>query len=724
METKQDALNALKQNLSDSNRQFTYNFLSSFYFKYYDTKTLDSAFYYLRKAIYLVDSANRNNTDITNESLSLLAQAYLWSNDTATGKKIFRQVIAGYHNSRQRLKEARAWRRMGKDCWYSYGQFDVSEIPAFFDRAAALFEQEKSFDEKAEAMFDKMNYLASINMKAASEEIVQQLIAQANANNFENFSYIYYLLARQNRYSGSLNKALEYALEMIKYIPLSTNKKALSIFYGELAEIYQGLGDAEQSVVWYKKCIDERERLGFSRYILYRTTSMMVVQMIIAKKEKEALLLLQQLAKRKPPLAHAEKGSLAQSFAYCYTALKEYKLAEPKFIEMLNEFNQGETQNEILYIARYDIAKFYADLDQYTKAQSYLENPSYSPVSLPEYKDYYLLRFRIDSANGKLLSAIKYYQLYKGLNDTIFNEAKSRQINELMIKYESEKKDNNIKSLEKESTVQQGKLLQANQTRNWILGVAILLFVITGLLINTARIRRQANKKLQLQQKEIQAQNDSLQHLLKEKDWLVKEIHHRVKNNLHTIIGLLHTQSGYLKSEEALLAINESQHRIQTMSLIHEKLFQSNDLSTIDMPAYIHELVNYLKHSFDTGQRIQFRLDTDDLQFRLSHTLPLGLILNEAITNAIKYAFPSNSNGIISVSLKHITDHQYQLCIADNGKGLPAGLDVEKSGTMGMSLMKGLSEDMHGSFSIKNDHGTVINILFLYDPFIIENRSV
>jgi two-component sensor histidine kinase len=407
---------------------------------------------------------------------------------------------------------------------------------------------------------------------------------------------------------------------------------------------------------------------------------------------------------------------LAQSFAYCYIAINQNKLAESNYIEMINEYNQSRVEQEVLLIAYFDISKFYADYNQYAKAEFYLSKffwVSGSSISLN--KDIYLLKFKIDSAKGNLSSAIKYYQNYKVLNDSIFTKAKAQQINELMIRYETEKKDNNIKTLEKESLFQHGKLVQANQTRNWIMGVAILLFIITGLLINNSRVKQHANKELQYQQKEIQAKNKSLQHLLMEKDWLVKEIHHRVKNNLHTIIGLLHTQSGFLKTEEALLAINDSQHRIQTMSLIHEKLFQSGDLSTIEMSAYIQELVGYLKHSFDAGQRILFKLNTEEIELKLSHSLPLGLILNEAITNSIKYAFPANGNGTITVSLKHLAYQQYLVSIADNGIGLPADFDLEKSSSMGMSLMAGLSEDIYGSFSIKNNNGTEINILFLYD---------
>jgi two-component system, sensor histidine kinase PdtaS len=204
--------------------------------------------------------------------------------------------------------------------------------------------------------------------------------------------------------------------------------------------------------------------------------------------------------------------------------------------------------------------------------------------------------------------------------------------------------------------------------------------------------------------------------LLKEKEWLLKEIHHRVKNNLHMVTGLLGTQAAYLKNEEAVLAITDSQHRVQAMSLIHQKLYQSEHLSATDMPAYIHDLVEYLRDSFGTRQRIRFQLQIEKIDMELSHTVSIGLILNEAITNAIKYAFPGDREGDIVISLESVSGDEFLLSIADNGIGLPADFKSREINSLGMSLMKGLSEDIGGQLSIENHQGTEIKIKFVYHP--------
>jgi len=200
--------------------------------------------------------------------------------------------------------------------------------------------------------------------------------------------------------------------------------------------------------------------------------------------------------------------------------------------------------------------------------------------------------------------------------------------------------------------------------------------------------------------------------LLNEKEWLLKEIHHRVKNNLQIVISLLNTQSAYLDNEDAVAAIRISQNRMHAMSLIHQKLYQSDNMANIDMFWYVHELANHMMESFDVRNRIEFLIDVDKIYLNIVQAVPLGLILNEAISNSIKYAFPQKDKGIITVSLKKDDESMCTLNISDNGIGLPDGFDPEATNSLGMSLMIGLSNQIDGDFKILNNHGVTININF------------
>jgi two-component sensor histidine kinase len=248
---------------------------------------------------------------------------------------------------------------------------------------------------------------------------------------------------------------------------------------------------------------------------------------------------------------------------------------------------------------------------------------------------------------------------------------------------------------------------------------AIIVTGSLGLLIVLIIIIVRQVKRLQTQQKEIKQTNNTLQHLVEEKEWLLKEIHHRVKNNLQTVVSLLESQSYYLE-KDALSAVQSSQHRVYAMSLIHQKLYRNENPGTINMSVYLPELVQYLSDSFNVKQRIRFQLRIDEINLDVSQAIPLGLILNESITNAIKYAFSTPDNNEIVIRMDQTKNTQIELSISDNGIGLPEGLRGQNSSTLGLKLINGLTEDIGGVLTIKSEKGTTILVRFAPNPLLKE----
>jgi|GEM_PF-5865764 two-component sensor histidine kinase len=246
-----------------------------------------------------------------------------------------------------------------------------------------------------------------------------------------------------------------------------------------------------------------------------------------------------------------------------------------------------------------------------------------------------------------------------------------------------------------------------------ISGIAAVV-VIAGLLYLQIRIRRRSKRV-------IRQLNEQRQQLLNEKEWLLREIHHRVRNNLQIVMSLLNSQSAFIGNETALAAIQSSQHRVHAMSLIHQKLYYSENVASIEMSFYIRELTSYLREVYITGQRIRFAYDIDPLELDISQAVPVGLILNEAITNSIKYAFPNGRNGVITITLKRADSLRYQVGIADDGVGMPYEHSSRSTGTLGMRLMAGLTADLDGKFFIGNSSGTTIKISFI--PELCIKRS-
>jgi len=428
------------------------------------------------------------------------------------------------------------------------------------------------------------------------------------------------------------------------------------------------------------------------------------------------------------------KYSFSTSYLRTYVALKQLTNAYTYVginLDLADKKLVPEQQQNNIY--RY-VATYYFLKNQFLKARFYLKRSFEAGKDANwEYGNIQNLQllYKLDSAQRDMHSAFNDLLLYKEKTDSVSSVKKITQFQAMNLEYEVGMKEDSIKLKDKDillltqtNSLQNANLQQINLIKNVTIGGIILALVIIGLLYNRYRLKQKTNKKLELQQGEIAKQNQSLQHLVNEKDWLVKEIHHRVKNNLQIVMSLLNSQSAFIDNESALTAIHDSQHRVHAMSLIHQKLYGSENVSSIDMSAYIRELVAYLADSFDTGQRIHFEYAIEQFEMDVSQAVPLGLILNEAITNSLKYAFPNGRTGLISISLKNITSNRYLLIISDNGIGIPSNFNNKKPGSLGMSLMAGLSEDLDGNFSTENNKGTTISISFVHNMNTGRTRTI
>lgn len=546
----------------------------------------------------------------------------------------------------------------------------------------------------------------------------------------DSLPHVYILLSAIASSKGDLKRGLHYGLEAVKSMEIDPDSTNSGYYYARLGHVYRDMNENEQSIYWYRKSLDyfkrhypfvppnplfnEASSRGHNPF--YRIAWYLARGLIEQKKEKEALTLMESIAKNYPSGLLVNKAHIAGALAECYEANKQFDMAETHYLELIRLKEKVQSLFITMSDAYYTVGKFYVNQNRINEAEKYISkifsNPEKAPF--PIIKDAHLIHFKIDSANGNYLTAIDHFQKYKLLNDSLLNETKVREIEELRIQFETEKKDQELKLraqsidlLTTETELQQKKINQAKLLRNGGIAGFVLLLIILGLLYKQNRLRRKSNE-------EINAKNSNLEHLLDEKKWLVKEIHHRVKNNLQTIISLLESQSHYLK-DEALSAIQESQSRIYAMSLIHQKLYREDNLAAINMAVYLPDLVYYLRDSFNVKSHIQFELAIEPLELDVSQTMPLGIILNEAVTNSIKYAFPDHSaNNVITVTLEKDSEELINLIISDNGTGLPEGFDVNNITSLGLKLIKGLTGDLNGQFSIKSKkgNGTVINISF------------
>lgn len=228
---------------------------------------------------------------------------------------------------------------------------------------------------------------------------------------------------------------------------------------------------------------------------------------------------------------------------------------------------------------------------------------------------------------------------------------------------------------------------------------------------------QQSNVQLREEMEERSRAEEQVKKSLREKEALLKEIHHRVKNNLQIIQSMLNLQLPQIKDEKAIALFRESQNRVYSMALIHEKLYKSESLAMIDFYEYIKSLTDYLFLSYGAaGRSIRLKIFVKDISLDVDTTIPCALIINELVSNSLKHAFPASGHtvetGEISIDLHREPGNRFLLIVSDNGVGLPEGFEIEGSDSLGLKLVSVLVKQLGGAISIGKGRGTEFIISF------------
>ncbi|MEM7551806.1 MAG: tetratricopeptide repeat protein [Bacteroidota bacterium] len=291
---------------------------------------------------------------------------------------------------------------------------------------------------------------------------------------------------------------------------------------------------------------------------------------------------------------------------------------------------------------------------------------------------------------------------YEQRHDSIFNAEKARQQAVLLALYETEKQQKTIELQQTSLDVQRSEIAQQS-FKQWVLIGMIILF---SILIFIAQRGWSRQKKFN---EELASKNLTIGQKNAENETLLKEIHHRVKNNLQIISSILNIQSRKLEDPSAKRVVSEGRSRIKSMSLIHEKLYSNDHLSEINMKEYIQELSDFLFKTYGSSSKVERSVKVDGIKLDIDIAIPVGLILNELVSNALKYAFNENEKGRLNISLVK-DDASCLLTVRDSGRGLPK--DFENLKNMGMRLVNSLTEQIGGTLNIKKHPGAEFILKF------------
>jgi len=475
-------------------------------------------------------------------------------------------------------------------------------------------------------------------------------------NNYKH-SYFNADIARIMLSVRNIEKAKSYAKESVRYARLNKLVSTLSDHLSLLASIEEMEGNYEIALSLYNEALE-----------------------------------LNKKTKKIEPQIRINSGTIA-----CKLNLGK-KVKQKEINDLLDL--KSKTKNEIskdridqIYL-RYMIESDISESEYYAASNELIEGFK-SRNNLYDLRDIYKLNHEFYTRNGNYKEAIDALQSYMQYRDTIFAEQQEFKILELEATYDK---------IQDEKIIDQLGVTNKAQALTLKQQTAFLITTGGGFLIISV-----LSFFLYKYYKKVKRQNEIVSSALKEKDFLLREIHHRVKNNLQVISSLLSLQARQIEDEDIQKAIHEGRNRVRSMALIHQNLYQNENLTGVSVSSYLSKLLEELFDTYNVdADRIKLNLDIEDIDLDVDTMVPFGLILNELVSNCLKHAFPGDRDGLITIRLKDI-ENQLHLSIIDNGVGYT---DVNESSnkSFGKRLIKAFSNKLNADMEVINNNGTKVKL--------------
>lgn len=684
---------------------------------------IDSALLYLNLA--KTESEKLKDANVHINALILLGKCLFIQNNYEFGSKYFRRAVDESLVARDTLLAAKANNYLGAYCPFLPSTIAVrltalAAAESFYHRSRAYT------GEIVTLMYESYLFFAVGNLEKSTEKTTRALHLEDSIH----FSYRHYainMLSLIATTGGKFSPIIKHTVDAVKSAEETGDQFALSTFYSRLANAYRAADlDWDRVVEWDKKAFYQILK-GVSPLhdgsILYNYTA----DLIENKKGKEAIELIGLFEKKFPADNPTADFQLSMIKGFCYGRTGQNGLAEYHFERAISLWDNISHISNVPSKVVFALAgSFYKKTRQYDKAVTnynrFLKFELPAPSEYDTQASVYRGLYEIDSARRNYESALINLRKYVDVYNYIYNLKELRQLEMQKVSFETAQKEQSIRLLQLKAEADRSELQKIASQRNLTIVGSFCLLIVSGMIVVGYRNKRAANLRLSSQQDKINRQNIDLQELVKEKELLMKEMHHRVKNNLQLIQNLLESQSSALDAT-SLQAIQNSRGRLYAMTLIHQKLYMSENVTLINLSSYLMDLVNYVIDSFGGAEGIRFELSVNNVTLLVNQAIPVAIIVNEAITNALKYAFPDQRAGTISLRLTENSEGRIHLLISDDGIGLPDGLAPDRKTSMGLRLIKGLCRELKGKLDIRGSGGTGISVVFTRMPFELPDQE-
>ncbi len=490
---------------------------------------------------------------------------------------------------------------------------------------------------------------------------------------------------------GLYEKSLQHAFRALAILENQKPDRTLASCYNTIGAVYAKLKNYQDALNYYRKALIIRKQIDYTKGIGQSYNNIGEVYISLQQYDSALLNLLRSVDIKRTTGDRNGAGTTLNLIGETYLALNKVKEAEPYLQESLAiKKESGERLNEA--IALNNLAKLKLLTNDLHAAEAYIlqaEERIHKAGALDELRKNIELKIQLYRSRSDYKKALQFANELIIVKDSLLDHEKVESLLAIQAQYETEKKEQQISILEQDKALQRAEI-KTKQTWIQSLTIIITLTSVIAVLLYYSYRQSQRNKN--------KVEN------------LLKELHHRVKNNLQVLSSVLSLQSRHLTDENAIQVIKSSESRVNTMALIHKKLYGDQDNRTINMKEYIQELVTYLMHTYGLSQKLTFTLNSKDIYLDVDKAIPTGLILNEIVSNALKYAYTDHSAPSLQISITTPHTNELMLQITDNGPGISEAAQHETPQSFGLRMVKTLTRELKGKISVQSYTGTTFTL--------------
>ncbi|MCJ8292543.1 MAG: hypothetical protein HRT58_21590 [Crocinitomicaceae bacterium] len=527
----------------------------------------------------------------------------------------------------------------------------------------------------------------------------------------DNNAVVYLNMALIHKTKGNFPLALSLIKEALALLKINHDAAVESFAYGVIASTHYSLYDFDQAEIYYLKQLKLIEKVNDSQGFIsvYTNLARLYFDKDDSKQSNVYLAKLLKISKK----VNSDHGMASYYETKSRTLLSDGQFEEAKAHAELaiEKYTNVEGEGNVSFMLGI-LGKAEIGSKQYQLAIKHCteglelatinERIGGQELACDCLSESY-------KALGQYENALKFYVLNTKYKDSTYNIENAQKSAQQGMQYDFDKKQlaDSLEIVEQNRQTEIEHITDLEKEKRF----RIILFAIVGVLFLFILFGYRENRRKKKQAVVLNEKNELINKSLHEKEVLLKEIHHRVKNNFQTVSSLLKLQSKNVVDKEALRTISEGQNRIKAMSLIHQKLYQNETISAVSFQEYTEQLIKQITSLFSLRE-LEIEVQANDIELDIDTSIPLGLILNELITNACKYGLCSRDKGKLTVVINKPTGELYKLTVQDSGKGIPKDMDFSNIKSLGLRLVQQLTKQLHGSFNYQYVNGSLFEVTF------------